>query len=161
MVTTKSIEILSEYMMKNNIPFVLTGTTALMIHGILPEDYKPDDIDVIVLLNKDDAFYKEAERLLLSLQQLAGESSNDYKDVITFRVNDVKVNAFMNNEVLHGNRYIGHFNEEGHYHEIRINDTIVCVSDVLDVLNAKFNLRRMKDYMFCKDLVSTILNIKL
>lgn len=160
MVTTEDIKILSTFMDENNIPFVLTGTAALMVHGIVPDGYKPDDIDIIVLVSEKDECFKQVEKKLTNLQNLAGETSkSDYNDVITFRANGKKVNAFMNNEKLNSNKYIGHFKEEGSYKSIIVDNYPVNVSNVIDVLKAKFNLRRIKDYMFAKNLASTILNI--
>ena len=52
MVTTKDIKVLDMFMQAHNIPYVLTGTAALMVHGILPKVYTADDIDIIVLANK-------------------------------------------------------------------------------------------------------------
>ena len=169
MVTTKDIQILDMFMQEHNIPYVLTGTAALMVHGILPEGYIADDIDIIVLVNQneDSNKYFTVEKTLKQLELLSGEEKNaDYNSVITFKVNGVKVNAFMGGRMISileardSNNYIGGFGEKGHYNKIMINNTFfVKVSDVACILAAKFRLKRIKDYKFAKDLVSTILNI--
>ena len=104
MVTTKDIQILDMFMQAHNIPYVLTGTAALMVHGILPKGYAADDIDIIVLANKSEDFskYTSIEKTLSELELLSGEEKNvDYNSVITFKVNGVKVNAFMGGKGIH------------------------------------------------------------
>lgn len=168
MVTTKDIKILDMFMQAHNIPYVLTGTAALMVHGILPKGYAADDIDIIVLANKSEDFskYTSIEKTLSELELLSGEEKNvDYNSVITFKVNGVKVNAFMDGKEIHKNEtgcqdtYTNNSGEKEHCCTMIIEDRYIRVSDVICVLRAKFGLKRMKDYMFAKDLASTILNI--
>lgn len=168
MVTTKDIKILDMFMQAHNIPYVLTGTAALMVHGILPKGYAADDIDIIVLANKSEDFskYTSIEKTLSELELLSGEEKNvDYNSVITFKVNGVKVNAFMDGKEIHKketgcqDNYTNNSGEKEHCCTMIIEDRHICVSDVICVLRAKFGLKRMKDYMFAKDLASTILNI--
>ena len=169
MVTIKDIQTLDMFMQVHNIPYVLTGTAALMVHGILPEGYAADDIDIIVLVNQDENSnrYFSVEKTLKQLELLSGEDKNnaDYNSVITFRVNSVKVNAFMGGREIHKqeadnpNNYIGGFGEEGLYRTMTICANPIKVSCVNCILAAKFSLKRMKDYKFAKDLVSTILKI--
>lgn len=168
MVTTKDIQVLDMFMQAHNIPYVLTGTAALMVHGILPEGYEADDIDIIVLVNRaeDSNKFNLVEKTLFELQSLSGEKKNaDYNSVITFRANCVKVNAFMGGKEIHKkevgcqDNYIGAFGETGKCTTMIIEDRYICVSDVICILRAKFGLKRMKDYKFAKDLASTILNI--
>lgn len=169
MVTTKDIKVLDMFMRAHNIPYVLTGTAALMVHGILPKGYAADDIDIIVLANKseDSSKYISIEKTLSELELLSGEEKNAYyyNSVITFKVNGVKVNAFMGSKVIHRkedgciDNYTNNSGEKEHCCTMIIEDRYICVSDVICVLRAKFGLKRMKDYMFAKDLASTILNI--
>ena len=168
MVTTKDIKVLDMFMQAHNIPYVLTGTAALMVHGILPKGYAADDIDIIVLANKSEDFskYTSIEKTLSELELLSGEEKNvDYNSVITFKVNGVKVNAFMGNKEIHRKEngcidsYTNNSSEKEHCCTMIIEDRYICVSDVICVLRAKFGLKRMKDYMFAKNLASTILNI--
>lgn len=162
MVVLEDIKILSKYLNENNIPFVLTGTASLMVHGLLPDSYSPDDIDVIILVNPESKNYEAVQQHLLHLQYLAGEKSNDYPDaVITFKANGKKVNAFMGSEELPDNRFIGYFKENGAFIKVLISEgLIINVSSVADALKAKFHLKRIKDYKFAKDLASTILNLE-
>lgn len=149
MVVLEDIKVLSKHLNENNIPFVLTGTASLMVHGLLPDSYSPDDIDVIILVNPENKNYEAIQQHLLQLQYLAGEKSNDYPDaVITFRANGKKVNAFMGDKENHS--FVKVLISEG---------LIINVSSVVDALKAKFHLKRIKDYKFAKDLVSTILNL--
>lgn len=166
MVTTKDIQILDMFMQAHNIPYVLTGTAALMVHGILPEGYVADDIDIIVLVNQaeDSNKYFSVEKTLKQLELLSGEEKNsDYNSVITFRANGVKVNAFMGGKLLGNNKYSSCDccceSDNETYFITNIKDRQIKLSSVLCVLRAKFGLKRMKDYKFAKDLASTILNI--
>ena len=167
MVTTKDIQVLDMFMQAYNIPYVLTGTAALMVHGILPEGYVADDIDVIVLVNKKEDSHKfnQVEKTLTELQSLSGNKKCESYDVITFNANGTKVNAFMGGKEIYKketscqDNYIGAFGETGKCTTMIIKDRYICVSDVLCVLKAKFGLKRNKDYKFAKDLASTILNI--
>ena len=168
MVTTKDIKVLDMFMQAHNIPYVLTGTAALMVHGILPNGYAADDIDIIVLANKSENYseYNSIEKTLSELELLSGEEKNiDYNTVITFKANGVKVNAFMGGKEIHKKEtgcqdtYTNNSGEKEHCCTMIIEDRYICVSDVICVLRAKFGLKRMKDYMFAKDLASTILNI--
>ena len=168
MVTTKDIQILDMFMQAHNIPYVLTGTAALMVHGILPEGYVADDIDIIVLANQneDSNKYFSIEKTLKQLELLSGEEKNiSYNSVITFRANGTKVNALMGGKEIHKketgcqDNYIGAFGETGKCTTMIIEDRYICVSDVICILKTKFGLKRMKDYKFAKDLASTILNI--
>ena len=167
MVTTKDIQILDMFMQEHNIPYVLTGTAALMVHGILPKCYVADDIDIIVLVNQNEnsKMYFAVEKTLKQLELLSGEKKNtDYNSVITFRANGVKVNAFLGGKEIHKketncqDNYIGAFGEQAQYRVMKIEDKFIRVSLVLDALKMKFGLKRLKDYVFAKDLVSTILN---
>ena len=168
MVTTKDIKVLDMFMQAHSIPYVLTGTAALMVHGILPKGYAADDIDIIVLANKseDSSKYISIEKTLNELELLSGEEKNvDYNSVITFKVNGVKVNAFMGGKEIrkqdadNTNNYTNNSGEKEHCCTMIIEGRYICVSDVICVLRAKFGLKRMKDYMFAKNLASTILNI--
>ena len=164
MVTTKDIQILDMFMQAHNIPYVLTGTAALMVHGILPEGYVADDIDIIVLVNQneDSNKYFSIEKTLKQLELLSGEEKN-IDSVITFRANCVKVNAFMGGKLLSNNKYsvcdccCQSDNET--YNVTTIEDRQIKLSSVICILRAKFGFKRMKDYKFAKDLASTILNI--
>ena len=168
MVTTKDIQILDMFMQEHNIPYVLTGTAALMVHGILPEGYVADDIDIIMLVSKeeDSNRYYSVEKTLKQLELLSGEKENaEYSSVITFRANGVKVNAFMGGKEIHKketgcqDNYIGAFGETGKCTTMIVEDRYICVSAVLCILKARYGLKRMKDYKFAKDLASTIINI--
>lgn len=167
MVTTKDIQILDMFMQEHNIHYVLTGTAALMVHGILPEGYVADDIDIIVLVNQneDTDKYFTVKKTLRQLELLSGEKKNtDYNSVvITFKANGVKVNAFMGGKLLSNNKYSSCDSccesDNETYFITTIGDRQIKLSSVMCILKAKFSLKRMKDYKFAKDLTSTILNI--
>ena len=164
------IAILNTFMDENNIPYVLTGTSALAVHGLLPDDYKPHDIDIIITADEcgsefDDSKFNEVVKKLTSLQKLSGLNDTNYTNsktkVFTFNVAKMTVNALVSkNARLYGHEnYIGAFEEKGTYTRILIGDECVKVSSAMDVLKAKFGLKRNKDYKFAKDLISTILNL--
>ena len=124
MVTTKSLYVMNSYMEAYKIPYVLTGTFGLSVHGILPDNYQPDDIDVIILVDKkvDEEKYKSVVETLLRTQSLDGKTDKSYENVITFHANGVKVNAFIGGRIIAENEYIGAFEEHGKYKCILINN---------------------------------------
>ena len=164
MALKNNIIALNMFMEENDIPYILTGTSALAVHGLLPDGYEPHDIDIIICFGKS-VNYDEVVKKLKSLQRLSGIKDANYDEskmkVFTFNVAKMNVNAFVNKEahICSRNTYIGAFGENGAYTRILINNECVKVSSVMDILKAKFGLKRNKDYKFAKDLASTILNL--
>lgn len=149
MVTNKEIKTLDSFLKSKGIHYVLTGTCALFYHGFLPENTQAQDIDIIVLTTESNR--GEILKILQDLQKLSECDNSSYPDAkcITFKVGDTKVNAFEG-DVLGGENYPS-------YQTMVIDDMLICVHDVMKVLQAKFKLRRNKDFAFCNVLIANIL----
>lgn len=152
MVTNKDIQVLNEFLENRNVDYVLTGTAALFYHGLLPEGTEVHDIDIIVLTNAEtrpalQAMFKELE----NLSGCKYENEHYKHRVYVFKVgaNNIKVNAFED-DVLSccGNHPKNH--------TIIIDGAPIKVHDALDILKAKFSLRRQKDADFCFKLINQL-----
>ena len=142
-VTIEDVKLLDKYLTSKNIDYVLTGTVALAHHGALPAGYDADDIDIIVRTKPDNR--EIIMSMLAELQALSGcEYDTEHYDhrVYIFKIgkNNIKVNAFENNELLN--------NEPVRYQIQMINGTPICVHDVMDIFRAKFGMGRPKDHQF-------------
>lgn len=152
MVTNKDIQVLNEFLENRNVGYVLTGTAALFYHGLLPEGTEVHDIDIIVLTNAEtrpalQAMFKE-------LEDLSGcrRDEEHYKShVYVFKVgaNNIKVNAFEGDVPGGGGNHPKN-------HTIIIDGAPIKVHDALDILKAKFSLRRQKDVDFCFKLINQL-----
>lgn len=149
MVTNKEIKTLDSFLQSKGISYVLTGTCALFYHGFLPENTQAHDIDIIVLTTKETR--DGIREILQDLQKLSECDNSSYPDCscITFKVGDVKVNAFEG-DVLGEKNYPSN-------QIMMIDDRLIQVHDVMKVLRAKFKLGRNKDFAFCNALIANIL----
>lgn len=148
MVTFIDITQLSTFLAEKGIPFVLTGTSALSFYGLLPKDYEADDIDIIITPSDVDASV-HIENELTSLAKLTGGVSDDYDGksfVFYFGSHRIKVNAIMQRRDTEI-KYLKVLN--GSY-------PVLNVHTPDEALKAKFSLRRIKDYTFCNNLMTTI-----
>jgi hypothetical protein len=145
-VTGKDISTLDAFLGSHNIDYVLTGTSGLFYHGFLPKETEAHDIDIIIV-PRDDKQREEVMALLKEQEQLSGcQFDDEYYDqrVYIFKIgeNNVKVNAF-----------------EGRHADIEasramvINGTTIRVHSVMHILQAKFVMRRSKDYEFYNKIV--------
>lgn len=159
MVTLDDIKILREFFGKKGIDFVLTGTMGLYIHGLLPEGYEPEDIDIIVIASQATHQYLVDE--LLTIQKLTGgptPSENYENECFTFRVgpNNTNVNVILYH--IDESLPFGHSLTEGPiptYIELTFGKKTLKLHSVDEILKAKFHLKRPKDYMFCNKLMAT------
>lgn len=152
MVTNKDIQTLNEFLENRNVDYVLTGTAALFYHGLLPEGTEVHDIDIIVLTNEEtrpalQAMFKELE----NLSGCKYENEHYEQQVYVFKVgaNNTKVNAFEGD-------ILGCSDNHPKNHTIIIDGVPIKVHDALDILRAKFALRRQKDADFCFRLINQL-----
>lgn len=152
MVTNKDIQVLNEFLENRNVDYVLTGTAALFYHGLLPEGTEVHDIDIIVLTNEEtrpalQAMFKELE----NLSGCKYENEHYKQQVYVFKVgaNNIKVNAFEGDVLGCGGNHPKN-------HTIIIDGAPIKVHDALDILRAKFSLRRQKDADFCFKLINQL-----
>ena len=150
MVTNKDIQTLNEFLENRNVDYVLTGTAALFYHGLLPKGTDVHDIDIIVITSNEtspalQAMFKELEDL--SGCQLDNEHYSSRVFVFKVGENNAKVNAIECN-----------LDKESYpkCHTIIIDGTPIEVHDAMEVLNAKFALRRQKDADFCLKLINQL-----
>ena len=152
MVTNKDIQVLNEFLENRNVDYVLTGTAALFYHGLLPEGIEVHDIDIIVLTNAEtrpalQAMFKELENL--SGCQCENEHYEHRVYVFKVGANNIKVNAFEGDVLRCGGNYPKN-------HTIIIDGAPIKVHNALDILKAKFSLRRQKDADFCFKLINQL-----
>ena len=152
MVTNKDIQVLNEFLENRNVDYVLTGTAALFYQGLLPEGTEVHDIDIIVLTNEEtrpalQAMFKELENL--SGCQCENEHYEHLVYVFKVGANNIKVNAFEGDVLRCGDNHPKN-------HTIIIDGAPIKVHDALDILKAKFSLRRQKDVDFCFKLINQL-----
>ena len=142
MVTNKDIQTLNEFLENRNVDYVLTGTAALFYHGLLPKGTDVHDIDIIVITSNET--HPALQAMFKELEDLSGcQFDNEHYSsrVFVFKVgeNNVKVNALECN-----------LDKESYpkRQTVIIDGNPIQVHDAMEVLNAKFALRRQKDVEF-------------
>lgn len=155
MVRFEEVKLVKEFLDKREISFVLTGTAALDIHGLVPENYTVNDIDIIVPVSEDT--HQAIRSMLLDLEKLTGgngicghkENYTDECFTLFVGPTHTKVNAIL--------RHIESC-EMPTYLELAFGDKARTLNlhSVDEILKAKFKLQRPKDYKFCNDLATTL-----
>ena len=139
--------LLHEFLSKNRLEYVITGTVALSLYGLLPNDYLPHDIDVQIF-----ALYYDYERICSILERIenyCGEEKPTYEESETkiygFYVgnNSVSVNVFVHKQGISCDDY----------NIIVLNEQFIKVHKVMNVLRYKYAMKREKDYSFHLDLI--------
>lgn len=153
MVTINDIKSVKDFLGERGIDFVLTGTAALDIHGLMPENYEADDIDIIVIVSEHTQ--QRIYSILNDLERLAGcqntsKEGYTHGECFTFIAgpNRAKVNAII---------YRIESNSDLNYIELTFGKKILKLHAVDDILRAKFGLGRPKDYKFFNELLATLL----
>lgn len=152
-VQLSDLKILNDFLVRNGVDYVLTGTAALYIHGALPSNHVIHDIDIIALTN--DSNRETLMALFHDLEHLSGceYCEEHYKHrVYIFKIdqNNIKVNVF----------------------EGKVEDTpfqIMCLDEIGNILvhnvdailQAKFSLSRPKDYAFFHKYIAWLSNMNL
>lgn len=162
MVTIDDIKLVKDFLGRRGIDFVLTGTAALDIHGLMPENYVADDIDIIVIASGPTQ--QMIHSILGDLEKLTGgqnTSKEEYEHACyAFFVgpNRVKVNAIVYQ--VDESLPFGHNLTKGPiptYIELTFGKKTLKLHAIDEILKAKFGLGRPKDYKFCNELLATIL----
>lgn len=156
MVTLIDIILLSDFLNKKGIKFVLTGTAALSVHGLIPKGYDVGDIDILVSLTPD------VETELKLIANLTGGNYDDYDGksfAFYFGKKRIKVNAIAikADEPTYIKMVI---NSIPVYDESNtlIKATSLNLHTADEILKAKFALNRNKDYAFCNNLIATLVS---
>lgn len=136
---------LDDFCRKNNIEYIVTGTTALSMLGI-PSN--PGDIDIKINLPS-----KEQKEKLEELQFLSSTNNDPtYEDkCYSFIVGGIKINAIVCNIENCKKITIKLFGKEYDVHEHLIN-----VQPVIFALSDKMNLRREKDKTYMLNLIGNL-----
>ncbi len=151
-VTINDVLLLDDFLVKNKLDYVLSGTVALMICGLLPEDYVPHDIDIQIIANPNK--HKSISTLLEKIETYCGVKRPQYDDsdysLYCFYIgdNNVSINAFVHIREFSTDEYI----------KVEIEDRIIKVSKVLNAFHYKYAMKRKKDYKFHFDLIKTMGN---
>ena len=136
---------LDEFLRVNGIEYILTGSLGLYIHGFTPLEYKPHDIDIIVL---------NRFNLLELFSLYYGKRMPEYDDkgrrmfIFSVGVSNVEINAFCYDEL-----------DPSKYKSIRVLEHEINVHNVLDICEEKFKMCRLKDYQFSVAIQSQINNM--
>lgn len=144
----KALFKVNEFCAANSIEYVVTGTTALSLHGI-PSSFPPQDIDIKVFHLKP-----EQEKKLTELQFLSGLKTEEYKDnkCFSFIVNSCKVNVIVDNtddyEEIFAQYSSISLTDEKHAKRHLINVQLVKYA-----LADKMRLRREKDKAYMLDMI--------
>lgn len=139
---------LNDFCNANRIEYMVTGTTALAMLGV-PSN--PRDIDIKVFHLKE-----EQKDKLIELQFLSGLNNENYKDqCYSFYINDVKVNAIIDNtqsydEISIMGVYLSLQDEkQAKYHAINGQKLPFAIRD-------KMRLGRLKDYEYMQNLIHNL-----
>lgn len=146
----KALECVVTFLEQNNFDFTITGTTALMTQGLLPVDYAPHDIDVLVYSTT-----KEQHKMLREMEDLAGLTNESYRDnttSYTVLANGVKLNILCSRTTREEPI------ESDLYNILYWAGHKVKVQYAYEALKAKLRLRRPKDFVFFNTLISEIWN---
>ena len=146
---------LDDLMNANGIDYVLSGSLGLYVHGLVPPNYIPHDIDIILADNKNKHPFLTNQMILdLFVQHCGGERTDytcyDASDLFVFFVgkNRIMINAFIDR-----NNVFKNFD----YSIMNIKGRSIKVNNALSIFKAKYQMRRLKDYQFNTD-IQNIMN---
>lgn len=144
-----AMETLFNALRDKHFDFCLTGTCALMAHGLLPDGYVPQDIDVLVYAPTENQLDWLKEQMSLS-----GKEKENYSDRVcyTFVVREIKVNVLIPCQKKEGCGDCDRFNNL----HAELFGQSVFIQPAYRALQAKLRLARPKDYQFFNQLVSEI-----
>lgn len=146
---TGAMETLFNALRDKHFDFCLTGTCALMAHGLLPDNYVPQDIDVLVYAPTESQLDWLKEQMSLS-----GKGKENYTDqaCYTFVVRGIKVNVLIPCQKNEGCEDCDRFNNL----RAELFEHTVLIQPASRALQAKLRLARPKDYQFFNQLISEI-----
>lgn len=129
--------------------FCLTGTCALMAYGLLPGNYVPRDIDVLVYTPTENQLDWLKEQM--SLSGMAKENYTD-RTCYTFAVRGIKVKVLI---PCRENESCGDCDRFNCLHTELFGQSVL-IQPARRALQAKLRLARPKDYQFFNQLISEI-----
>lgn len=146
----KALQCAAEFLEQNEFDFTVTGTVALMTQGLLPEDYVPRDIDVLVY-----SVTEKQHKLLREMENLAGLERVSYEDnttSYTILANGVKLNILCSRTMREERA------ESDLYNMLSWAGCVVKVQYASEAIKAKLRLGRPKDYQFFNTLIAELWN---
>ena len=148
-VTINDVLLLDDFLVKNKFDYVITGTVALMICGLLPENYIPHDIDIQIIATPSN--YESVSDLLEEIEAYCDVKRPQYEDsdssLYCFYIgNNVSINAFVHVREFRADEYF----------TVKIDDRIIKVSRIMNAFHYKYAMKRKKDYKFHVDLIKTM-----
>lgn len=145
---------LDDLMNANGIDYVLSGSLGLYVHGLVPPNYIPHDIDIILADNKNKHPLLTNQMILDLFVQYCGGERTDYtcydaSDLFVFYIgnNRITINALVdrNNVFLNSD-----------YCVMNIKGQEIKVHSALSIFREKFKMRRIKDFKFNNDIQYTL-----
>lgn len=146
----KALRCAVAFLEQNEFDFTITGTAALMTQGLLPKDYTPQDIDVLVY-----SVTAEQHKLLREMENLAGLERVSYEDdttSYTILANGVKLNILCSRTTREEPA------ESDLYNVLSWASREIKVQYASEAIKAKLRLRRPKDFIFFNTLITELWN---
>lgn len=141
----KDLQALKAVLDKEDIRFAITGSLALVMHGI---DFQimalmPHDIDIIV--EDTDRSAKLLETLSLAASNTVKSTDKNYPEnsMFTFKIGNTTVNAWLDNQ----NRF-DNAGSNADLSYFKLGERLYAIVGISPILIAKFGYGRIKDYKF-------------
>ena len=133
----KAVEVLVKKLHFKPEQIMVTGSLALELHGVLPENRNPHDCDFLITC--DDQTW----RCMKLVAAVYNENDNGYqdRDMLVFKINNIKFNIWRRS-----------------FADYDLKDkTGIWVSPVKDIIDAKKTIGRGKDYKDLTEICKLIL----
>ena len=150
----KALLDLDDLMNANGIDYILTGSLALLIHGLVPKSYIPHDIDIIIGDNSNKHPYLTNQMIIDLFVQYSGGARPEYSnysasDMFLFYIGNqrIEVNAFIDRKNVFSS---------SDYCIMNIIKHDIKVNNVLSILKEKYKLHRLKDFEFNNKITTTL-----
>ena len=129
---------------------MVTGSVALDLLGVPPVGRLPHDVDFIIKMDdKTWKCLKLLEAIHLSekeLQKMEKYPTSSRKDMILIKIDNLPINIWRYNEV------------KTDWSDIKDEETGIYIAKMENIINAKKNLERPKDYQDLAEIAANIIN---
>jgi len=138
---------LDDLMCANRIKYVIVGTMGLYLHGLIPDNYSVNNINILVFSNSNSDY----ERICNCLSLVENECYNNYElygygDSFLPEGADYAIRLIDN--VYVSIKIVKHAIDSSKFHTFSIRGRSICVLNVYEILEQKYRKRRKKDYEF-------------
>ena len=147
-ITYEDLVNLDDFLCANHMEYVVIGTTGLFLHGLIPDNYLVNNIDVLVSPTSLDDY----ERIYNDLRLVEGNCYNNHELFDTERSLyrhdgvDFEINMIFNVHV--SVTLVKRKIESFHFHYFTIRGRSIRVLNVFEILKLKYSKKRTKDYEF-------------